>query len=280
MKFPIKIHTALTEFSIDDAVSFKCMTDDEKKKYLGIRSPDYNEKGQLIGVGPYSFGMHRTPLSGDPGILLSFNSSNFFVTIKDFETAKYVKTAIKLHSINSTSILVGFTGENRDSGHSYFNPPEFYGSESISLDELSLIELKRIYVQIRNAKEDPKFGLLAEKYHYAVSSLPISDSNRFLEMSIILEILLLPNNESEISYRFSLRMARLCKKYLKEDIHKSFEFAKEIYNIRSKLVHEGIHKKTSEKLSAIIDLGRRFILLYLQDPSIFELKSLNSLCLE
>jgi hypothetical protein len=49
-----------------------------------------------------------------------------------------------------------------------------------------------------------------------------------LELSVILEMLLLPKQEVELSYRFSLRLAKLTQKLFGDDPKGTFEAGKKI----------------------------------------------------
>lgn len=256
------------------------MTDEEIFKYLRITNPEYNEDGFLIKTGPNSSGTRFSSVSGDINSVIRFAASNFIAEIPSIEDAKCLKSAIKLFSQSFSSLIVGYEGDSCESNTNYLHPQEFYGKSPLALDTNEIATLNHIYEKVVDLKNDSKFLLALEKYQFAISSLALTDNNRFLELTIALEILLLPKMETELSYRFGLRMARLFRKHYNEDIEQMFEFAKTLYTIRSKLVHQGEHKKTSEILPEAIERTRQLLLLYSEKPSIFTSSSLDELCLE
>lgn len=281
MKFPVQIICSLSEIVIDEGVSFRLISDDEKFSYLGITAPEYDEKGRLIKAGPNSHGLIRLPSDIDPNLSINFSASNYFLEVKSIVQARNIKSTIKIYSKNSTSLLIGFVGDAYWAGAHYLHPPEFYGAGFLVLDDENLPRFRRIYRRVADAvQEGTKLSLVFEKYSYAVSSLGISNAHRFLECTIILEMIVLPSQQSELSYRFSLRMAKICRKYFGEDTQTAFDTAKIIYEIRCGLAHSGSHKKTEQMLPVVIELTRKLLLQYLYDQSQFTSKALDALSLE
>lgn len=281
MKFPVQIICSLSEIVIDEDVSFRLISKDEKFSYLGITDPEYDEKGLLIKAEPNSHGLIRPPSSIDPNLAVKFSASNYFLEVENIAQAKNIKSTIKLYSQNSSSLLIGFTGDACWAGTHYLHPPEFYGASFLVLDDENLPNFRRIYRLVADQVHDgTKLSLAFEKYSYAVSSLGISNAHRFLECAIILEMIVLPSQQSELSYRFGLRMAKICKKYFGEDAQIAFDTAKIIYEIRCGLAHSGSHKKTEQMLPVVIELTRKLLLQYLYDQSQFTSKALDALSLE
>src|SRR5471030_521245 len=101
MKFPVKIICSLPEMVIDEGVSFRLISSDEKFSYLGITDPEYNEDGRLIKVGPNSYGLIRPPSDIDPNLSVNFSASNYFLVVESSAQAKNIKYTIKLYSQNS-----------------------------------------------------------------------------------------------------------------------------------------------------------------------------------
>ncbi len=140
--------------------------------------------------------------------------------------------------------------------------------------------LETIYEKIAGLKSDSRLNVVLEKFIYALSSMPISPANRFLELAISMEILLLPNTSAELSFRFRLHMARLARKNLGLDVLETYKFAGELYSVRSKLAHEGKSSKVTVLLPKLTDYTRQFIRLYLEDPAQFTSEAMEALCLE
>ena len=119
---------------------------------------------------------------------------------------------------------------------------------------------------------------MSQKYLYAVSR-QISMESRFIEFAIILEMILLPETSTELSYRFGLRLARIMSKLFKVQTEEAYKNAKMIYRTRSSLVHSGEYKDLEQVAPIALDYTRRLMCAYLQDKSIFKEASLDSLCL-
>jgi hypothetical protein len=120
---------------------------------------------------------------------------------------------------------------------------------------------------------------MTDKYLYA-TSFGLGNESRFLEMAIILEMLLLPKNQQELSYRFSLRMANLAAAHLGENKQDAFTTAKHIYRIRSNLVHSGHDKDVEGIFPRALDYARQLLRLYLDSRDTFMDEALDKLCLK
>ncbi len=132
MKFPLRVKCNLAQFSIS-GIAFTRMDDTEKLQFLGITSASYNEDGLLCSFSA-PVGMMRSPIHGNPTILAHFNSSNFLANIESREEAQNLKMAIAVHSLNSTSVAIGFTGQNMYGGCSFHEPHTVNSFPAINLD--------------------------------------------------------------------------------------------------------------------------------------------------
>jgi hypothetical protein len=137
--------------------------------------------------------------------------------------------------------------------------------------------LSRLFALKRNAK-NPKLVLMVEMFLYALSVAPREES-RFVELSIILEMLLLPTSSSELSYRFSLRMAKFLEKHWLADPIESFKTGQQIYKTRSRLVHTGRDQGLPEVAPKIEESVRLLLTSYLTNPELFEESELDLLCI-
>lgn len=93
-------------------------------------------------------------------------------------------------------------------------------------------------------------------------------------------MLLLPDKISELSYRFSLRLAKLMEEYFNYSVEETFEKGKNIYSTRSNIVHSGEDSKINENMLIIHEYARKLILKYLEDNTMFNNKELDKLCLK
>jgi hypothetical protein len=125
---------------------------------------------------------------------------------------------------------------------------------------------------------DKKFALMSDIFLYAMSDAPRKES-RCIELSVILEMLLLPKASTELSYRFALRLAKLATKYLGESGADWFKRGKTIYETRSRLVHSGSYEKLSVVADDIHETARLLLAMYVENPAIFEEDCLDALCI-
>ena len=159
------------------------------------------------------------------------------------------------------------------------HPTSYFGKSALTVTTDTVAELSHLLGAVTNHRGDAKFRLMTDKYLYA-TSFGLGDETRFLEMAIILEMLLLPKNQQELSYRFSLRMANLAAAHIGENIRDAFMAAKHIYRIRSNLVHSGRDKDVEKMLPRTLDYVRQLLRVYLDNPDAFTDEALDNLCLK
>jgi hypothetical protein len=281
MRFPVQIRCSIPYFEIADDAIFFAMSEQDKAEYLQVNAAIYDQDGWLSGHGPFSHGIIFPRALVDRKEILGFGSSNYFIETSSVETAENIRTAIKLFSRNATTLSVGFEGRSPWEGVVYLHPVGFYGQDFLVLDEQALPKFESVFRTVSiAAKKDRRTELILEKFLYAVSSNRMSNEHRLLELAIILEMLILPQNQTELSYRFGLRAGRLWAKYFGEDIKSTFHEASTIYKVRSKLAHEGEHKDTKALLPAVMERTRKTLLLYLNNPERFTVAAFDALCLE
>lgn len=90
-----------------------------------------------------------------------------------------------------------------------------------------------------------KFDLAVRYFNRSYSQLFLA--NQYLDIMIILENLFLRNTYQELRYKLSMRMAYVLGGNDKEKREKIFNFIKESYDIRSKIVHGGEIQELDEQ---------------------------------
>jgi len=138
--------------------------------------------------------------------------------------------------------------------------------------------LKNIVFQIHNNHDDNLFQIMSDIYMHAMSD-KIRPESRFIELSIILEMLLLKTKAAEVSYRFSLRLAKFMWKYFDYSVKEVFENSKDIYTTRSNIAHAGEDKKLEINTPIAHEYVRKLLSKYLEDKTLFCNEKLNELCL-
>ena len=66
-------------------------------------------------------------------------------------------------------------------------------------------------------------------------SVQIRPASQFIELSIILEMLLLPHKTTELSYRFSLRLAKFMGNHFGYSVDDEFKKGHQLYKTRSNI---------------------------------------------
>ena len=123
-----------------------------------------------------------------------------------------------------------------------------------------------------------KFDLASEYFNKSYYEPYPRDS--FLDLMIVLENLYLKNTSQELSYRLSMRMAHILGKNKEERIH-IYDFIKEAYNLRSKIVHgERLIALDKQKFIELRELTRKSIIYFLENEDNWNGKKLDGLILE
>jgi len=273
--FPLTLNSELEEFNIA-SVAVRRMEDADRLRLFGFRSAEINEDGLLRSISGVDSGGGRDMFSaalalGVTGIDKLY-ASNYVAALSSHEEAINLNFVLKLLGGSFTSLFIGFQEQKRF----FLSPPCYYGSNALAIGSSDL-DLASQLMELTCRSRDRKLKIMSEKLLYALSSAPKRES-RFLELSIILEMLLLPSSSSELSYRFALRMAKFLAKHEAADAAKVFEAGKQIYNVRSSLVHNGYAKKLLDVESQAEDYVRRFLRNYLINPDRFNEASLDELC--
>jgi hypothetical protein len=247
IKFPLRLRSEVDDVSLADDIQLHRLDDSARRRLLGIGEMKFDELGKVVSFISYDdsfFGRFMGPSLDEFDELYS---SNYVVSVPNPSRAKDVNFVLKLLGESCTSLFIGGT----DVGSKHFLSAPCYAGETplfIGADEL---DSARTFLALRaKATKDSKLALMIEMYLYAQSNAPRAES-RFIELSVILEMLLLPTSSTELSYRFALRMAKLLHRTHREHAPKTFDAARIIYKTRSKLVHSG----RDPNLAAVLPLA-------------------------
>lgn len=273
--FPLTLISELEEFNIA-GITVRRMQDADRLRLFGFRSAEINKDGLLQSISGVDSGRGPYMLSaalalGVTGIEKLY-ASNYVATLSSHEEAINLNFVLKLLGDSFTSLFIGF----QEQKHYFLSPPCYYGSNALAI-ESSDLDLASQLMNLTRRSGDQKLKIMSEKLQYAFSTAPRRES-RFLELSIILEMLLLPSSSSELSYRFALRMAKFLAKHEAADAAKVFKIGKQIYRARSSIVHNGYAKTLINVESQTEDYVRQFLRNYLTNPERFSEASLDELC--
>lgn len=289
--FPLPLKSTSRIINIGKTISIRRIDDIICQRALGIKEVlyDFDNDGTINKVSKgkgYSmiFALHMPPIERGRvyAQFANINLLNYVLVVNKEEEARNVQCALKLINCwTKSGISVGLSYARGGHFLHFLNPEPYFGKELFELNKASVKSLTQMVTQLSKLQEDKKLQLILQKYQYALSSERLLNSQRFLEMAIILEMLLLPKQNAELRYRFSLRLAKLFNKYdgQQENSGDLYGKAKTLYDIRSKIVHEGYDDRIEKNMEMLTLLTQRALLLYLSDTSIFTETALDNLCL-
>jgi len=139
--------------------------------------------------------------------------------------------------------------------------------------------LRMLLSALNSLAADRKLDTVIEKYRYAESASGPSRALRFLELAVILEMLFLPRQSTELSYRFQLRVAKWFHRHYREDTRQVATQAKRIYTIRSDIAHKGTATISEDDMKSISRLTRMALHKFVLERRLFEDEYLSELCL-
>lgn len=275
IEFPFRLDSELKKFNVAKDLEIRRMDAKTKKRLLGIENVKYTKNGMVNSFN----GRGLTDTHG-PQILqeVHFLSNNFLLTTTSRERAIEFNFALKLLKPSSTTLYVGYQSDS--SGMTYV--PACY--LDLKLPALTVAQsevdiLKKITSQLTKRRNDVNLKLMSEIYMNTMSGTARAES-RYIELSIILEILLLPENNAELAYRFRLRLAKFMEAHYACAVDEIFEQGKEIYNTRSKIVHTGKKNKNFQSNADTLHQYARMLLLkYIEDSKLFNEDKLEKLCM-
>jgi len=277
IEFPFRLKSELSNFSVAAELSVNSMDDNDKVRLLKIEKTRYNEEGKLTGFTSLPGCLFSDEIGPDIDKIDEFCSSNFILTAPSLERAKEFNFALKLAGNSSSALYIGF--KTTTPAQYFLNPPCFFGKCTLVFNEEHVNALATLIGRIERARGDKKLQTMHEIYIHALGMERRKES-RFIEIAIILEMLLLPSQSAELSYRFSLRLAKLMNKLTGESANDVFKLAKRIYTTRSHLVHAGYDEKLDEVWPVAHNYVRILLAEYLNDKTIFEESRLDELCLD
>jgi len=286
--FPIYIKSDIKEdVIIDDDIVLQPMTDTDKLKAFGSVWEEQADGSwsRVKNENEDSIALREIALGGAGfAFVLSryFNLlySNYWINTSEVEKIKRLNFAIKLLKSGCSGFSVGLK-----IGDTFSEPVilllEAYWCKlkTTVLNYSDIDNLKLIYSKI-DLNNKTAIDII-ERYNLATSNIAIPLENRFVDLTIILEMLYGPkDNRNELQFRVSLLIAKLFKNKFNGSTKDYFDEMIKIYGTRSDIVHTGGSKKlTKERLINLIDIARESILLYLKDESTFSKENLESLYL-
>lgn len=277
--WPISLMSPFKKVPLGDGIIIRKITEEELASFFGMKERELNEQGSLIKYKKSGYG--RFHLGGILNHILShteaLNSSNYILeTDESHDVITYpFNMALKLLHIGKSGVFIGFAS-NKDQLFLLSNNPYHRNSNFNVIDRSNLVRFKNILSLLRTRQFDrTPFQMYLEAFSGDDSSIFI----RFIKLMITMEMLYL-KEDKELGFRLSLTAAKILHKYLKMDILKTYKVVKNLYDKRSKILHVGAHGIVdNNELNILGDIVRESLILYLNNPSIFNKESLNAICL-
>jgi hypothetical protein len=276
IEFPFRLKSELTQFTVAEDLLVQRMDDGAKERLLGIRDAEYSEEGKLTKFTQLPSCMFSGEIGPDIDEIDEFCSSNYKLIAPSLERAKEFNFALKLAGNSVSALYIGF--KTTTPAKYFFGTPCYLGRGALAVEEQDASQLVELVKLIKGARADKKLQTMREIYMHALTRKRRKES-RFIELAIILEMLLLPTSSAELSYRFSLRLAKFMSKYDGYTASDVFQLARRIYTTRSRLVHAGTDKDIDDIAPTAFEYVRILLVAYLRDRRVFQEENLDQLCL-
>ncbi len=276
VEFPFRLNSVLPEFEVAEDLHVRQMNSEAKSRLLRIEDPQYTEDGKLTKFTSLPGCLFSGDIGPDIDEIDEFCSSNYMLIAPSPERAKEFNFALKLVGPSASALYIGF--KTTTPARYFIGPPCFFGRLALPVEEREAAELVTLVQLIERARTDKKLQTMREIYMHALTRDRRKES-RFIELAIILEMLLLPSSSAELSYRFSLRLAKFMEKLRGESISDVFKLARRIYTTRSRLVHAGADNDLDDIAPVAYDYVRILLAAYLHDRQQFQEERLDELCL-
>jgi hypothetical protein len=273
IEFPLRLIAELPDLRLADDIWIRPIDAAARERILGIKDVVLDENGRLKSF--VSMSLNPSAIVGpELDHYDQLYSSNYVASVPTHEDAVHLNFALKLLAPSCSALFIG----HEETGTKHFlSPPCYYGDSPLTIGEPAIKALSHL-LTLRRRSKNPKLALMAEMFLYAMSTAPRKES-RFVELSIILEMLLLPISSTELSYRFALRMAKFLARHWAADPAESFKVAQQIYKTRSRLVHTGRDDALEGIGPKIEEMVRMLLTKYLSNPELFEDNALDDLCI-
>lgn len=272
-EYPLSLDCELEDIRIAENLIIRRLDEAARKRLLGITGVELDAEGRLAKFSSTS--AFDNLLSPDLETTMEFYASNFVLVTHDNTQAGHFNFALKLLKSSRSSLYIGY---GPDGSVSFQSPPCYFGTKRLQLASSDVAELRALFTAVSHQSADAKLSLMRDIWMYAMSDSPRCES-RFVEASTLLEMLLLPKQSTELGFRFALRLAKLAAKFGFGDPFHTFEQAKTLYKIRSKLVHGGTDARLAKHEGAAYEFARKLLVLYLANPSTFDEDALDRLCI-
>lgn len=206
-------------------------------------------------------------------------TENYYLCVDDQHDARRYKQAVLMHFRTLSVPTHAFTDlSSKGPWMQTYNDLKIRWKKRLILDEKAIRKLKNSFANLQSmgAKREQ---LILNKFTAAESKFISGIPMNIFEHVSLQELILLPESNTELSFRYSLRMAKILEKYYSEDPLESFDMAKEFYKARSKVAHSGTCIQGEEFLCHVSDVSRKLLRCFVKHKEQFTEQGLRTLCL-
>lgn len=275
IEFPFRLQSKLAEFEIADDMLVRRMNDETKTRLLHIENVQYDIHGKLSHFTALEDCLFSFPIRPSIDVDDEFCSSNYVLVAPSSERAREFNFALKLAGNSCSALYIGY-GPNGT--FHFLQPPCYFGQSALLVSQDEARSLAKLVEKIAQARGDKKLNIMRDIYVNA-SAIALRKESRFLEIAVILEMLLLPSSSQELSYRFSLRLAKVMEELYGSLPAEVFERGRRIYKTRSRLVHSGKDRDLDTIAPIAYGYARTLLAAYVADSTLFDDAKLDAICL-
>jgi len=240
----------------------------EQLNYFDLESFELDENKNVRGWKPKNNTERKAP-----DLLESFSreeideliGSEYYVYTKTFQDASILIETLRLYKLG---YIVATHSESLNFKIAQFHYPRYVKVHKAGLLEININELEEIDQLFKALKklEDKKVKLNLERFKES----PKHYHHSFINLVGILESLLTGNNSGELKYRFSLNTNYVLKKAINSSSEIDFNTIKQLYDIRSSLVHTGESKKfTKDKYLLLRQITQEILIWFVYHPEYY-----------
>lgn len=287
--YPVIVNSTLEKIDINSNLHLRKISDAEIATFFGIENRELTKdfflsKCNLRAEGYFPFGADPTYHVLMDSLPL-FSSNYVLVSTKGASDAHTFNLIAKLISPGKSGTYIGFN--NKAPSLQIISPnPYFKQGECLTLTKRNEVYSRGLFNKVdRLLDKDRQFSLLRDVFLYSLSGTKIRDETRFLDLMTILEVLFLKDGaEGELKYRLSIRLDKIFQKFYGENPSTIFNVfmnnSTGLYKIRSEIVHRGSTKiLTKDFLANLVEIVRKSLLLYIDNPINFKVEKLNNIVL-
>jgi hypothetical protein len=203
---------------------------------------------------------------------------NFFIVATDRAEATKLRLAILLNFATESVPTYGFSDLSKNSFKFDVGDPPVHWRETLRLDN-SVVAAIRKTIKLLDSNKNQRMDLITGKFLNSQLALPGGHAANVFEHVSLQELILLPEKQSELTFRYRYRLAKVFEKYYGDDPAEMFERARDYYEARSSVVHRGSCNGAKELVPELAGVSRKLMLAYLTDPDNFKDAPLDALCL-